>query len=134
VQPGKKAVDLIIDFLSCIWEYAKQQITREIGAVADLGMYTLPPNAVNWTETLTRISLTPLPHSSPQGAADVWLTVPAAWDAMGCQMMREAAITAGLVQSSRAGDRDWRDRLRIITYGPSLVALYTLLTVDIRTF
>jgi hypothetical protein len=30
--------------------------------------------------------------------------------------MREAAITAGLVQSSRAGDRDWRDRLRIITY------------------
>jgi hypothetical protein len=29
--------------------------------------------------------------------------------------MREAAITAGLVQSSRAGDRDWRERLRIIT-------------------
>lgn len=45
----------------------------------------------------------------------MWLTVPAAWDAMGCQMMREAAITAGLVQSSRAGDREWRDRLRIIT-------------------
>lgn len=37
---------------------------------------------------------------------------------MGCQMMREAAITAGLVQSARAGDRDWRDRLRIITYVP----------------
>jgi hypothetical protein len=52
-----------------------------------------------------------------QGSADVWLTVPAAWDARGCQMMRDAAITAGLVQSSRAGDRDWRDRLRIITYG-----------------
>ena len=31
-------------------------------------------------------------------------------------MMREAAISAGLVQSSHAGDRDWRDRLRIITY------------------
>jgi hypothetical protein len=29
--------------------------------------------------------------------------------------MREAAITAGLVQSSRAGDNTWRDRLRIIT-------------------
>ena len=36
-QPGKKAMDLIIDFLSCLWEYAKEQITREIGAVADLG-------------------------------------------------------------------------------------------------
>ena len=29
--------------------------------------------------------------------------------------MREAAISAGLVQSSRAGDISWRDRLRIIT-------------------
>ena len=37
VQPGKQAIDLIIDFLSCLWDYAKQQITREIGAVADLG-------------------------------------------------------------------------------------------------
>ena len=46
--------------------------------------------------------------------ADVWLTVPAAWDAMGCQMMRDAAITAGLVRSARAGDDKWRDRLRII--------------------
>ena len=35
-QPGKRAIDLIIDFLSCLWDYAKQQITREIGAVADL--------------------------------------------------------------------------------------------------
>lgn len=48
-------------------------------------------------------------------AADVWLTVPAAWDAKGCDIMREAAITAGLVQASRAGERNWRDRLRIIT-------------------
>jgi hypothetical protein len=44
------------------------------------------------------------------------LTVPAAWDARGCDMMREAAITAGLVRSVGARDRDWRDRLRIITY------------------
>ena len=28
---------MIIDFLSCLWEYAKEQITREIGVVADLG-------------------------------------------------------------------------------------------------
>lgn len=82
---GKRPVDLIIDFLYCMWEYAKEQIHREIGAVADLD------------------------------SADVWLTVPAAWDAKGCELMREAAITAGLVHSSRAGDRDWRDRLRIIT-------------------
>lgn len=68
---------------------------------------------------LIRILLTSLRFS--QGAADVWLTVPAAWDALGCQMMREAAITAGLVQSSRAGDQNWRDRLRIITYVAALV-------------
>jgi hypothetical protein len=48
-------------------------------------------------------------------SADVLLTVPAAWDAKGCDMMREAAIAAGLVQSSRAGDKNWRDRLKIIT-------------------
>jgi hypothetical protein len=40
--------------------------------------------------------------------------------------MREAAITAGLVQSARAGDRNWRDRLRIITY-------VALLRVDMDT-
>ncbi|KAF9006946.1 hypothetical protein BDQ17DRAFT_1423037 [Cyathus striatus] len=85
LPPGKKAIDLIVDFLSCLWEYAKDQITRDIGAVADLN------------------------------SADVWLTVPAAWDAKGCSMMRDAAIAAGLVQSVRAGDSNWRDRLRIIT-------------------
>jgi len=85
LPPGKRAVDLIIDFLSCLWEYAKDQITRDIGAVADLN------------------------------TADVWLTVPAAWDARGCEVMREAAIAAGMVHSSRAGDVNWRDRLRIIT-------------------
>ena len=37
-------------------------------------------------------------------------------------MMRDAAINAGLVQSSRAGDQDWRDRLRIITYVLSLLS------------
>ncbi|GJJ14004.1 hypothetical protein Clacol_008261 [Clathrus columnatus] len=85
IPPGKRPVDLIIDFLSSLWEYAKEQITREIGAVADLD------------------------------AADVWLTVPAAWDARGCDIMRDAAISAGLVQASRAGERNWRDRLHIIT-------------------
>jgi hypothetical protein len=36
-QPGKQPIHLIVDFLYCMWEYAKEQITREIGAVADLG-------------------------------------------------------------------------------------------------
>lgn len=40
LQPGKQAIDLIVDFLSCLWEYAKQRITQEIGAVADLGECT----------------------------------------------------------------------------------------------
>ena len=44
-QPGKKANDLIIDFLSCMWEYAKEQITREIGTVADLGMFSTSNNS-----------------------------------------------------------------------------------------
>lgn len=50
-------------------------------------------------------------------SADVWLTVPAAWDAKGCELMREAAISAGLVQQFAAHDRDWESRLHIITYG-----------------
>lgn len=29
-------MNLIIDFLSCLWEYAKEEITRQIGVVADL--------------------------------------------------------------------------------------------------
>ncbi|KAJ8516208.1 hypothetical protein ONZ45_g6483 [Pleurotus djamor] len=97
----KKALDLIVDYLSCLWEYAKEQITREIGVVADLN------------------------------SADVWLTVPAAWDAKGCDIMREAAIAAGLVQSSRAGDRDWRDRLRIITE-PEAAAVHCAHLTDLH--
>ena len=37
MQPRKKPLHLIVDFLYCMWEYAKEQITREIGAVSDLG-------------------------------------------------------------------------------------------------
>ena len=28
-------MNLIVDFHSCLWEYAKEEIVREIGAVAD---------------------------------------------------------------------------------------------------
>ena len=37
-QAGKQAIDLIVDFLSVLWEYAKEQITREIGSAADLSV------------------------------------------------------------------------------------------------
>ncbi|KAJ7584841.1 hypothetical protein C8J56DRAFT_949180 [Mycena floridula] len=101
LPPGKKAIDLIIDFLSCLWEYAKEQITRDLGAVADLD------------------------------SADVWLTVPAAWDARGCEIMRDAAIHAGLVQSSRVGDTTWRERLRIITE-PEAAAIHCAHLTDLH--
>ncbi|KAG6830525.1 hypothetical protein H0H92_000197 [Tricholoma furcatifolium] len=98
---GKMAIDLIVDFLSCLWEHAKDQITHEIGAVADLN------------------------------SADVWLTVPAAWDGKGCEIMREAAISAGLVQSAHAGDTNWRDRLRIITE-PEAAAVHCAQLTDLH--
>lgn len=53
--------------------------------------------------------------------------------------MREAAITAGLVHSVGARDRDWRDRLHIITYAsfdpaplPHLISLGFYHTVNPR--
>lgn len=101
IQPGKQAIDVIVDFLACLWEYARQQITREIGAVADLGESCLPSLCI----VLNILADT----------ADVWLTVPAAWDARGSQIMRDAAIGAGLVRSAHAGDATWKDRLHIIT-------------------
>ncbi|GAA6040443.1 hypothetical protein JCM8097_004552 [Rhodosporidiobolus ruineniae] len=99
----KQPIDVVTDFLSCLWRYAKERITEEIGSVADLE------------------------------AADVILTVPAAWDAAGCGIMREAAIKAQMVQAARGGDRNWRDRLRIITE-PEAAAIHastlsTLLTL-----
>lgn len=33
---GKEPVDVIVDFLTCIWTYAKAKITEEIGSIADL--------------------------------------------------------------------------------------------------
>ncbi|KAH0833971.1 D-arabinono-1,4-lactone oxidase-domain-containing protein [Lanmaoa asiatica] len=101
LPPGKTAMNLIIDFLTCLWEYAKEEITREIGAVADLN------------------------------AADVVVTCPAAWDAKGCDLMRAAAIEAGLVQSARAGDVHWRDRLRIITE-PEAAAVHCVRLTDLH--
>ena len=38
-QAGKQVIDLIVDFLSALWEYAKEQITKEIGSVVDMSAY-----------------------------------------------------------------------------------------------
>lgn len=70
-------------------------------------------------------------HERFPDSADVWLTVPAAWDARGSEIMREAAITAGLVESSRAGDTTWRDRLRIITE-PEAAAVHCAQLTDLH--
>ncbi|KIK14724.1 hypothetical protein PISMIDRAFT_687741 [Pisolithus microcarpus 441] len=101
LPPGKTAINLIVDFLSCLWEYAKEEITREIGSVADLN------------------------------TADVILTCPAAWDAKGCDLMRGAAIDAGLVQSAHAGDTNWRERLQIITE-PEAAAVHCARLTDLH--
>ncbi|KAJ6486664.1 hypothetical protein C8R45DRAFT_995477 [Mycena sanguinolenta] len=85
LPPNKTPADLITDYLWCLWEFSREQITRDIGAVSDLD------------------------------SADVWITVPAAWDARGCALMHEAGIAAGLVQSTYPDDTAWRDRLKIIT-------------------
>lgn len=45
--------------------------------------------------------------------------------------MREAAIAAGLVASARAGDREWRDRLRIITE-PEAAAVHCAHLTDLH--
>lgn len=70
-------------------------------------------------------------YSLIPASADVWLTVPAAWDAKGCDLMREAAIHAGLVHSSRAGDTQWRNRLHIITE-PEAAAVHCAHLTDLH--
>ncbi|KAH7103744.1 hypothetical protein BKA62DRAFT_615790 [Auriculariales sp. MPI-PUGE-AT-0066] len=100
--PGKTPQMLVIDYLSCLWEYSRTQITNEISSIADLD------------------------------SAEIWLTVPAAWDAKGCSMMREAAIKAGLVASVHAGDKAWRDRLKIITE-PEAAAVHAAESTELRT-
>jgi len=40
---GKNVVDVIADFLRCIWRYAKRTVTEEIGSVVDLSEFRLFP-------------------------------------------------------------------------------------------
>ncbi|PFH45983.1 hypothetical protein AMATHDRAFT_157088 [Amanita thiersii Skay4041] len=87
----RSPVDLITDFLGCLWESAKEQIMREVGGVEDID------------------------------SASVFLTVPATWDANSRDIMREAAIAAALVRNAHASDHTWRDRLQIITESEAAV-------------
>ena len=46
-------MNLIVDYLTCLWEYAKEEITREIGAVADLSRHRGSiPGCANITDEL----------------------------------------------------------------------------------
>jgi len=109
---------VITDFLYYLWQYAKGQITKEIGAVADLG-------------TVLIFFCFQLIFMSCLDAAEIWLAVPALWDAKGCDIMRQAAINAGLVQSVKAGDTAWRDRLHIITE-PEAAAVHCAFLTDLH--
>ncbi|TFK97809.1 hypothetical protein BDV98DRAFT_534864 [Pterulicium gracile] len=84
LPPGKEPIDLIADYLGRLWEYAKEQIIREIGG--DAGAL----------ET-----------------ADIWLTTPASWDAEGRSLMLEAALRAHLVYPSGPENREWKGRLKL---------------------
>jgi hypothetical protein len=53
-------------------------------------------------------------------SAEVCFTVPERWDGKACEIMKEAAISAGLVFAARANDRGWRDRLKLV---PQLEAI-----------
>ena len=109
---------MITDFLQCLWQYAKAWITKDIGAVADLGTYI---HTIAWS-SLFHVFL---------DSAEIWLAVPAVWDAKGCDIMRKAAIGAGLVQSVKAGDKAWRDRLHIITE-PEAAAVHCAFLTDVH--
>jgi hypothetical protein len=53
------------------------------------------------------------------------------WDANGCNILRQAAINAELVQSVKAGDMAWMDRLHIITE-PEAAAAHCAFLTDVH--
>ncbi|KAG8742300.1 hypothetical protein FRC12_015398, partial [Ceratobasidium sp. 428] len=101
IQPGKRPLDVIVDFLTCLWNNTKQQISNKVGTTADLD------------------------------SADVWLTVPARWDAQACSIMREAAVRAGIVQRDTTTEGIYSTRgyrLKIITELEAAAVYCTQLT------
>ncbi|KAG8705098.1 hypothetical protein FRC09_003157 [Ceratobasidium sp. 395] len=101
IKPGKRPLDVIADFLTCLWKNAKQQISNKVGTTTDLD------------------------------SADVWLTVPARWDAQACSIMREAAVRAGIVQRDTTTEGIYSTRsyrLKIITELEAAAVYCTQLT------
>ncbi|KAG8731074.1 hypothetical protein FRC12_019908 [Ceratobasidium sp. 428] len=117
LPPGKRPVDLVADFLTCLWNHVKQQVTIKIGTIATLEDFFL----FSFLDAPILANM-----YSFTGLTDIWLTVPARWDAKACSIMREAAVRAGIVQKdpvTRAIESTPRDRLRIIT-GLEAAAVY----------
>lgn len=71
---GKKAVDVVADYLQLLWTHAIEDITRDRGEAAVKG-----------------------------SAFKVWITVPAIWKEDACDQMRQAAGNAGILKPRTAG-------------------------------
>ncbi|KAF9511534.1 hypothetical protein BS47DRAFT_1298819 [Hydnum rufescens UP504] len=81
---GKQPADVIVDFLSSLW-MVKHTLLCTV------------PNV-----------------SSSSDFAEIYLTVPASWDARRALSLREAAVKAGLVVQVSRKDMYWQERLHII--------------------
>ncbi|KAF9511530.1 hypothetical protein BS47DRAFT_1395036 [Hydnum rufescens UP504] len=102
---GKQPADLAVDFLSSLWT-----------VVGDLHMilYTiLTPLAGHML--LMRLS-------SSLDFAEIYLTVPASWDARKSLLLRKMANKAGLVVQVTRKDIYWQERLHIMPYDPETEA------------
>jgi len=89
LPPGKRAIDLSIDFLACLWGHIKEQITRGIGVVADLN------------------------------AADVWLISPQPSRLLGMPVVPKSCVMllflrVWLVQMTMTGVTDFTSSLTLL--------------------
>ncbi|KAM0753426.1 actin-like ATPase domain-containing protein [Meredithblackwellia eburnea MCA 4105] len=98
LPPLKTPQEVIVDFLTELWQHASKVITEATGSVQELRKAT------------------------------VVMTVPSAWSAAGCQVMREAALDANIVVSSKADDLRYKERLHIITE-PEAAAVHAAATI-----
>lgn len=73
-RAGKEPVDVVADYLRCLWKHVLQDLVRSRG------------------------------HAAVEGSPfKIWLTVPAIWDDVAGQRMKEAARRAGLLERRLAG-------------------------------
>ncbi|CED82701.1 dihydrolipoyl dehydrogenase [Phaffia rhodozyma] len=98
LPPNKTVSQVMIDYLTHLWTYARDRITKDIGSLGDLD------------------------------TAWIFLSVPAAWNDTGHEVMKSAAIDAGLVKRSDPRDTAWRDRLKVITESDAAAVYCAALT------